>query len=312
MGEIQLINNKYSYDPLINDVFYEIDTGGGGDCLFRSLSYSLYGTPKYHFEVRQKVCKAKIPDELKPFYVEEERQQMCREGEWGTNNEVWIAAKLYKRPIIVYLKDHDTGISKLCPGYDKIDKFKGVRKYLFDKKFSSSSVRIYCIYLPDENRKNGVNVVDPRQSENSNIEPILLYNLGQTHYRVLKPKDKIVHFGKKKTVKKSLRKSSRKSKKSKKISRKNKKTVKKSVGKSRKSRKTRKTRKSIRKNRKSRKTRKSIRKSRKTRKTRKSIRKTRKSIRKTRKSIRKTRKTRKSVRKTRKIRKNFRKSRKQY
>jgi hypothetical protein len=285
MGEIHLKNtsnntkNKY-YDPLINGPFNEIDAGGGGDCLFKSLSYALYGNPKDHFKVRQRICKAPIPEELKPFYIEKERKKMCNLTIWGTHLEVMIAAKIYNRPIIVYKSGHTTGIGSLCEGYAWIDDiknniaFKGVRKYLIGDKYKSSAKRIYCIYLPDND---------------TDKEPLILYNIGQVHYRVLKPKisrrspmnrkkSKKVSINSRKTsrkIKKASRKTSRKSKKvsrkSKKVSRKSKKTSRKSKKTSRKSKKA--SRKTSRKSKKA--SRKTSRKSKKA--SRKTSRKSKKS-----------------------------------
>jgi hypothetical protein len=262
--------NQEEYDSLINSVFDEIDTGGGGDCLFKSLSYSLYDTPKNHAKVRQAICKAPIPKELEPFYIKSERKKMCNLTEWGTHLEIIIAAKLYKRPIIVYKKKHNTGIGSLCEGQKLIQDiknkkaFKGVRRYLSDKEYKDSEKRIYCIYLPDNN---------------TNAEPIILYNINDIHYRVLKPK-KLVHFDSKinydydydtiKIVRKSKKTSRKTSRKTKKVSRKTKKD----------SRKTKKV---------SRKTKKVSRKTKKvSRKTKKVSRKTKKVSRKTKKVSKKT------------------------
>ena len=135
---------------------------------------------------------------------------MCNLTEWGTHLEVMIASKIYNRPIIVYKKDHDTGIGSLCEGYSSIDdiknkkSFKGVRKYLVGEDYKNSAKRIYCIYLPE---------LAPLDN-NTNADPIILYNIGQTHYRVLKPK-KLIHFDsklnhtKRKTSKSLKRKTSK-------------------------------------------------------------------------------------------------------
>jgi len=280
MSEVKFIKGD---DKVLNEVFYEIDTGGGGDCLFRSLSYVLYDTPTNHFKVRQRICKAPIPQELEPFYIKEEREKMCNLKEWGTHLEVMIAAKVYKRPIIVYKKGHNKGIGKLCESYHLIDDiknkkiFKGVRKYL-SGDYKKSTNRIYCIYLPDNN---------------SNIDPIILYNIGNIHYRVLKSK-KSIHFDSKvKSVRKTVKKSDRKSKR-KTVRKSKRKTVRKSKRKS--VRKTK--RKSLKKSK-----RKSLKKSK-----RKSVRKTkRKSVRKTKRKTLKNKKiVRKSVRNS--VRKTVRKS----
>ena len=39
-------------DHLLNQYFYEVDAG---DCLFRSLSYGLTGTPEFHKQVRAQI-----------------------------------------------------------------------------------------------------------------------------------------------------------------------------------------------------------------------------------------------------------------
>jgi hypothetical protein len=284
---MSIVNTK---DKQISKVFDIIETGGGGSCLFHVLAYHLSKNHslKEARKIRKKICKYN-PEDLLPFTaLAHGEKSMCDDSSYGTTIEIEKAARIYKRPIIVYKENRKTGIASdlVCPSQTRIDNFEAVKKYLnppFDKVLS----RLYCIYLPKKNQ---------------NKEPIIIYNIGDYHYRVLKPK----------LNKKSRKTSSRKSRKSRKeSSRKSRKSRKESSRKSRKSRKvsSRKSRKSRKESsRKSRKSRKeSSRKSRKSRKV--SSRKSRKSRKE---SSRKSRKSRKeSSRKSRKSRKvSSRKSRK--
>ena len=193
-------------DQLINDYFYEIDAGGGGNCLFRSLSYLLSDIPNNHDLIRLQICTYDLPEEVKDFIDQDERKAMCLDGTWGTDLEIQIASIISKKPIIVYKKDHLTGISGICSASSHIPRivsgeiFTGVRKYLVEQPYSLINRRIYCIYLPVEDTAD---------------EPLILYNLDQNHYRALKPQFHIVAYGmntKRKT--KSIRKSSKRKTKS--------------------------------------------------------------------------------------------------
>jgi hypothetical protein len=265
-----------STDKKIKHLFNEIETGGGGNCLFTSLAYAyayadnsdsdnsdsdnifdINLIQKEAKKIRQKICKYNPPDLVHFVSVGQGEKSMFHKTTYGTVIEIEKAARLYKRPIIVYKEGRKNGLASkdLCLGARYIKQikdskmFKGVTKY-FIEPFKSVLPNMYCIFLPEKDTDN---------------EPIIIYNIDDVHYRVL------------------IEKTSRKSRKIRKSSRK-------SVRKTRKSsRKSRKTRKSSRK---SRKIRKSSRKSRKINKPRKS-RKIRKSSRKSRK-INKPRKSRKS------------------
>lgn len=197
----------YNTDKLINKYFYEVDAGGGGDCLFRSLSYLLSGVPDHHDIVRLQICTYDLPESIAAFVDEDERKSMCQIGTWGTDLEIMIAAVIANRPIIVYKRDHDKGVSAACAASVHLDKilsgeiFKGVGKYLIDPFYVDVSKRIYCIYLPNAN---------------TDIEPLILYNIDQGHYRALKPKHNLLSRGyamryKRRSVRKSMRRSVRRS-----------------------------------------------------------------------------------------------------
>jgi hypothetical protein len=220
-------------DSLINNYFYEVDAGGGGDCLFRSLSYLLSGTPDHHDMVRLQICTYNLPEHIP--VVEDERKAMCELGVWGTDLEVMIAAVIANRPIIVYMRNRNTGIDQVaCAGSVHLNRilsgqiFRGVGKYLINPFYVPVAKRIYCIYLPDSN---------------TDIEPLILYNIDQGHYRALKPKYDLIRYAmrsKRKSIRKrkSVRKSVRKSK-----------SKRKSVRKSKSKRKNKSKRKSLRKRR---------------------------------------------------------------
>ena len=164
-------------DELINNYFYEIDAGGGGDCLFRSLSYLLSGTPDHHDMVRLQICTFNLPPHVEETVDQEERKAMCNLGTWGTDLEIMIAAVIANRPIIVYMRNRQTGVDQIaCAGSSVLNRivsgeiFSGVRKYLTDPFYREVSKRIYCIYLPDADTA---------------IEPLIEYNIEQGHYRAL-------------------------------------------------------------------------------------------------------------------------------
>ena len=243
-----------SKDKKISEVFEEIETGGGGSCLFYSLAYETTGknSLKEARKLRQMICKYK-PEDLEPFVaLASSEKSMCDDKSYGTTIEIHKAARLLNRPIIVFKEKRKQGIASedVCPGAHLIDMiknskmFKGVYKYLF-KPYDKVQKNIYCLFLPEHD---------------TDAEPILLYNIGDYHYRLLKPK--------------KISKVSRKSRKSRKVSRKSSRKSRKSSRKSRKSRKS------------SRKSRKSSRKSR--RSSRKSRRSSRKSSRKSRRSSKKS------------------------
>ena len=247
-----------SRDKKISEVFDEIETGGGGSCLFYSLAYETTGknSLKEARKLRQMICKYK-PEDLEPFVaLASSEKSMCDDKSYGTTIEIQKAARLLNRPIIVFKEKRNNGIAAedVCPGAQFIDiiknskMFKGVYKYLF-KPYNKVQKNIYCIFLPEDD---------------TDAEPILLYNIGDYHYRLLKPKKPKSLSVRSKTSRKS-RKSRKASRKTSRKSRKSRKTSRKTSRKSRKSRKT--SRKTSRKSRKSRNTsRKTSRKSRKSRK----------------------------------------------
>ncbi len=264
-----------SSDKLISLAFDEYDAGGGGSCLFYCLAAELLSSNSLTSarQIRKEICNYN-PNDLKDFVaIAEHEESMCDDKTYGTTIEIQKAARLYNRPIIVYKKNRNDGIASdlVCPGSQYISQIKSgkifpsVSKYFNKKPYTDILPRLYCIYFPEKNTNN---------------KPIIIYNIGDIHYRVLKDKFSKASRKSSKAPRKSLRKSVRKS--------------------------VRKSRKSVRKNRKvSRKSRKVPRKSRKVpRKSRKVPRKSRKVPRKSRKVPRKSRKV---PRKSRKI---LRKSRK--
>eukprot|EP00457_Paulinella_chromatophora_P000600 gb/GEZN01000600.1/.p1 GENE.gb/GEZN01000600.1/~~gb/GEZN01000600.1/.p1 ORF type:complete len:598 (-),score=100.62 gb/GEZN01000600.1/:72-1865(-) len=83
------------------------DQGGDGNCLFRSVSHQMYGTPDYHELVRSKCVEYIISEKLYfasyipgnfDLYVSE----MRKPGTWGDHVEIQAMSEIYDRPIQIY------------------------------------------------------------------------------------------------------------------------------------------------------------------------------------------------------------------
>lgn len=189
------------FDPFFNI----IETGTGGDCLFYSLSYLLGGKKKNLQQattVRRAIvnymyrpenddfCRLNDPlimrragiDPREYTSIEDmismESDDMYKQHEWGTEYELFKAAKLYRRPIIVYSSDpvYDvacSGASRLCPEVIEAIKngfiFKGIQKYL-EPPYDQIEHHLLCIYLPNHN---------------TDAKPFIIYNSGNIHYQAM-------------------------------------------------------------------------------------------------------------------------------
>ena len=85
---------------------------GDGNCLFRSVSFQIYGDENWHDRVREECCDFMSQDEV--YYREfvegdfkDYIRQKRRNGTFGDNPEIQAIAELYNRPVIVYTTDFE-------------------------------------------------------------------------------------------------------------------------------------------------------------------------------------------------------------
>ncbi len=84
-----------------------IETKPDGNCLFRSISYQLYGTEEHHMEIRE-LCMKHIEVEkafFQDFVVENFEdyvKKKSQNGEWGDDVEIQSISEIYGRPIEIY------------------------------------------------------------------------------------------------------------------------------------------------------------------------------------------------------------------
>ena len=183
-----------STDEEINAVFDVYDTGGKGDCLFYSLGFALHNqlyTPTEAFDLRQAICKTTdiiingVP--LQAFVVVNEvdgEVDMCNQGTWGGDAEILKAAKIFNRPIIVYEQDRTAGLATdLVAEINKLEEIRAgtycprMQQYFTAPHFANVLSRMYTFYLPNISNES---------------EPLLIFNIGDAHYRVLVPKGSYV------------------------------------------------------------------------------------------------------------------------
>ena len=83
---------------------------GDGNCMFRSLSHQLFGSPTEHYEVRSllvgfeaKNCSFFSPllTELNASDIDSYIIQMLRPGTWGTHIELLAAATFFQVPVYI-------------------------------------------------------------------------------------------------------------------------------------------------------------------------------------------------------------------
>ncbi|CAK0817137.1 unnamed protein product, partial [Prorocentrum cordatum] len=78
-----------------------------GNCLFRSFSDQLYGTPEHHALVRDRCSKyiASERDYFEQFVTEPFEQFLARiqrEGEWGDDVEIEAVSEIYDCRVEIY------------------------------------------------------------------------------------------------------------------------------------------------------------------------------------------------------------------
>jgi len=87
--------------------WYIKDMAGDGNCLFRSISYQVYGDSQYHGVLREK-CMDYVEAERTFFinYIDgdfkEYVNRMRQNGEWGDNVEIQAMSELYGRRVEIY------------------------------------------------------------------------------------------------------------------------------------------------------------------------------------------------------------------
>lgn len=102
-------------------------TGGDGNCLFRSVSDQLYGTEDYYAQIR-KFCMDYISYEKNFFqdYISEDIDDYIemkrKDGEWGDDVEIQALSEIYSRPIEIFVFDdvpirtfHEDNASEIEP-----------------------------------------------------------------------------------------------------------------------------------------------------------------------------------------------------
>jgi len=96
-------NNENYPKPTYDSTFQKKVIKGDGNCLFRSILYSLTGDDSDHFKVRTQICDY-IHKNIKKFskhFQEEEKglkkhlKSMRIEGIWGTDYELYAASELW-------------------------------------------------------------------------------------------------------------------------------------------------------------------------------------------------------------------------
>ena len=105
---------------------------GDGNCLFRTISHQVYGTPKYHRQVRQFCCDYMECESeyFQPFvegtaedfrtYLELKR----RDGTWGDDIEIQAMCELYNRPAQVFAYDRTLGAKQLRTFHESVGRVK--------------------------------------------------------------------------------------------------------------------------------------------------------------------------------------------
>ena len=81
---------------------------GDGNCLFRSLSYAVYGDQDLHCDLRNKLVELIRSNKdmfrhlsMQHTSIDQHVKQMCKPGTWGTQVEIFAMATLFKIPVYV-------------------------------------------------------------------------------------------------------------------------------------------------------------------------------------------------------------------
>ena len=117
------------------DAFNQINVIGDGNCLYRCISYHLYGTQNYHNKIRSETyqyiknnttfvyeyCylennkyyidietgKRKIKHK---YFIEDYIENIKKDGFFGGFIELYIISKLYNAPILIMIKEEKNGL----------------------------------------------------------------------------------------------------------------------------------------------------------------------------------------------------------
>ena len=94
---------------------------GDGNCLFRSFSYLITGTQKYHYDVRSAIVAHMfvIESYIRSHGFESTEQylqatRMNKPGVWATDIEIYTLVHLLNTPIVVYVA-HVNGWVRYSP-----------------------------------------------------------------------------------------------------------------------------------------------------------------------------------------------------
>jgi len=150
------LNKKY--EKLENDLvtrglkIYQVSDDG--NCLFRALSYQLYGTVDLYATVREKIISymRSAREHYDNFLTEDFDSYLAKmscDGEYGTNLEVQACVESFQRPIEVYSDE---------AGAEPLNIFQG-------NHFLQKPLRV------SYHRGNHYNAVVPIESEDSVIPP---------------------------------------------------------------------------------------------------------------------------------------------
>ena len=86
-----------------------IQVGGRGDCLFKCFSQALMGSQRYHLTYREQIVEL-MRERAVSFavYVDgdynEHVESMSKQGTWGTDAEIMVAATYFGLPIHVFYR----------------------------------------------------------------------------------------------------------------------------------------------------------------------------------------------------------------
>ena len=98
------------FDCYIREVFMAED----GNCLFRSMSYTVYGNADHHAELRQAIATYILQNQAHflPYFdhANGNYMQYCsnmmEDAVWGDHLEIMAFSKIYKVPVLIYDENH--------------------------------------------------------------------------------------------------------------------------------------------------------------------------------------------------------------
>ena len=108
--KVQFLGRGRLLKPFVHAKTLKI--AGDGNCLFQAISYGISNTEIYQDHVRREICNFKetYDKDLKPFikkgqgktYIEGSGMQQL--GTWGTEVEIFAAAKIIHRDVYTYVR----------------------------------------------------------------------------------------------------------------------------------------------------------------------------------------------------------------